>query len=308
MKTAVVFIVFNRPELTRRVFECIRGARPPKLLVACDGPRSDRPDDWEKIAAVRRIIAEGVDWPCEVHTKYSDRNLGCREGPASGINWAFSLVEEAIFLEDDCLPDLTFFSFCDEMLERFRDDERVTHVNGTNFIAPYCRPASSYFFSKYVWVWGWATWRRAWQNYDYTMATWDERGAVLRQSFDTGREQAFWMSTFEEARRDWHAAQAWDFPWIYTCWTCGGLSVMPSVNLVENLGFGPDATHTSEKSLHLSVAAGNLRVVTHPDRLQRSRLRDDMMFRAYAGERLNTRANLAGALRVLHRRLSGTLE
>ena len=306
MKTPVVFVVFNRPELTRRVFQRIREARPSTLLVVCDGPRPDQPDDQGKVDEVRAIVAKGVDWPCELLTNYSDENLGCRERPKSGFDWALSLFEEAIFLEDDCLPDLSFFTFCEEMLDRFRDDERVLHINGTNYIAPYLSPKTSYFFSKYVWVWGWATWRRAWQHYDYTLATWDDRRTALKESFDTGREQAFWMSTFEEARRDWHAAQAWDFPWIYSCWTRGGLSVVPSVNLVENLGFGPDATHTKDgASHHLRVASGNLRVQRHPDRLQRSRLRDDMMFRAYAGERLNSLTNLSGALRVLQRRLAG---
>ncbi len=309
MKTPVAFVVFNRPELTRRAFQRIREARPSTLLVVCDGPRRDRPDDQGKVDEVRRIIAKGVDWPCELLTNYSDENLGCRERPKSGFDWAFSLVENAIFLEDDCLPDPSFFTFCEEMLDRFRNDERVLHINGTNFIAPYVSPKTSYFFSKYVWVWGWATWRRAWQHYDYTMATWDARCQALKGSFDTSREQAFWMSTFQEARRDWHAAQAWDFPWIYSCWTHGGLSVVPAVNLVENLGFGPDATHTKDSaSYHLRVPAENLRVQRHPDCMQRSRLRDDMMFRAYAGERLSPLANLTGALRVLHRRMAGPRE
>lgn len=305
MNSAVVFIVFNRPELTARVLARIREARPPMLLVVCDGPRSSHPEDGEKVAAVRRVIAEGVDWPCELLTNYSETNLGCRERPASGIRWAFSLVEEAIVLEDDCLPDPSFFSFCESMLERFRDEERVLHINGTNFIAGHTRPSASYFFSKYVWVWGWATWRRAWQHYDYTMSSWDDRRALLCQSFDSRREQAFWMFTFEEARRDWQVAQAWDFPWIYSCWTRGGLAVTPAVNLVENLGFGPDATHTNDAASHLRVVAGSLRVDRHPGTLRRSRLRDDLMFRAYAGERLDPRTNLAGALRVLHRQLAG---
>lgn len=303
MKTPVVFIVFNRPKLTRLAFERIREARPAKLLVVCDGPRPDRPEDRDKVAAVRRLIDDGVDWPCEVLKNYSDDNLGCRARPASGINWAFSLLEEAIFIEDDCLADPSFFTFCDEMLERFRDDERIMHINGTNFIASHFRPETSYFFSKYVWVWGWAAWRRTWRHYDYTMASWDERLPALNGSFDSRREQAFWLSTFEEARKDWHAAQAWDFPWIYTCWTRGGLAVVPAVNLVENLGFGPDATHTNAVSSHLRMTAENLSVVRHPAQVRRSRLCDDRMFRAYAGEPLNARTNLVGALRVLHRQI-----
>ena len=298
MKSAVVFLIFNRPEQTRRSFNKIREARPPILLVVCDGPRANHPKDVENVNEVRQIIDDGVDWPCNVLKNYSESNLGCRERPASGINWAFSIVDEAIFIEDDCLADETFFDFCDEMLDRFRFDERVMHVNGTNFIGEHFQPRESYFFSKYVWVWGWATWRRAWCHYDYTMASWDEKVSTLLESFDSRREQAFWISTFEEARRDWVSAQAWDFPWIYTCWIRGGLSVVPTVNLIENIGFGPDATHTNSGCSHLHVAARKLDLSVHPRWIRRNQWCDDMMFRKYAGEALSTVSNLIGVLRV----------
>lgn len=308
MPTPVVFLVFNRPELTARVFARIREARPAKLLVVCDGPRAHVPEDLPKVAAVRRIVEEGADWGCEVLRNYSEENLGCRQRVASGLNWAFSQVEEAIILEDDCLPDPSFFSFCGELLERYRDDERVMHINGTNFIAPHRREKSSYYFSKYVWVWGWATWRRAWRHYDFTMETWNERQAALNESLDSRRESAFWKNTFETARKDWQRAATWDFPWIYSCWTRGAHSVVPVRNLIENLGFGSDATHTRDSSSHLRVPAEGLHVVSHPKRVARSRFRDDMMFRAYAGEPLNWRSNLKGILRVLHRQLAGFAE
>jgi len=266
------------------------------------------PEDVTKVEAVRRIIEVGVDWPCEVLKNYAADNMGCRERAASGISWAFSLFEEAIFLEDDCLPHQTFFTFCETMLQRFRDDERIMHVNGTNFIAPHRRGDESYLFSKYVWVWGWASWRRAWQHYDFKMSSWDERKRLLYRSFDSRRERAFWVSAFEAARRDWSAAQTWAFPWIYSCWTRGGYTVVPACNLVENLGFGSDATHTVNASSHLRIRADDLQIVNHPDRISRSRLRDDKMFRAYAGESLNWCNNLTGALRVFHRQCVGPAE
>ncbi len=273
--------------------------------MVCDGARPEGAEDSEKVAAVRRLIVDSVDWPCEVHTNYADTNLGCRERPASGINWVFSLVEEAIFLEDDCLPDQSFFSFCAEMLIRYRNDERVMHVNGTNFIARYLERQSSYFFSKYIWVWGWATWRRAWKHYDYTMATWERLHRRLNTSFDSRREQAYWIRTFDDARRDWRMAQAWDFPWIYSCWTRGGLAVTPSANLVENIGFGSDATHTTNSSSHLRIRAEKLDSNGRLVPVRRSRFRDDMMFRAYAGEEVSPRTNVDGALRVLYRIIAG---
>ena len=300
----VVLIAFNRPDLTRRVFARIREVKPGQLFVVCDGPRVDHPADAQKVEEVRRIIADGVDWPCEIKTQYAEQNLGCRECLSMGIRWTFSLVEEAIFLEDDCLPDLTFFSFCEAMLERYREDERVMHINGSNFTSPAASEGTSYYFSKYVWVWGWASWRRAWEHYDYTMASWNERLPALSRSFDSRREQAFWMSIFEKARQDWKMAKTWDFSWIYSCWTRGGLTVMPTVNLVENLGFGPDATHTQDGSSHLRMAAGKLHLARHPLRFRRSRIRDDLMFRAYAGETLSLRNNFVGVCRVLFRCLA----
>lgn len=301
MNTPVVFIVFNRPEPTRRVLERIRQARPPKLLVVCDGPRAHVPTDAARVAEVRKIIAQGVDWPCEVLTNYAETNMGCGERPFTGITWAFSLVEEIIVLEDDCLPDPSFFTFCEEMLVRYRDDERVMHINGTNFLASRLHPGTSYFFSKCIWVWGWASWRRAWQNYSFTMAGWEERANVLEQSFDSRRERAFWLSSFQEARADWKAAAVWDFQWIFACWTRGGLSVVPSLNLVENLGFGVDATHTTNESnelSHLRLPAERLEITSHPRSVTRSRFRDQMMFCAYLGETLDWRTKLKGTLRV----------
>ena len=308
MDTPVVLIVFNRPDFTGQVLECIRRAKPSKLYVVCDGARLDRPQDDEKVAAVRRRIVDSVDWSCEVYTNYAAANLGCRERPASGIDWVFSLVDEAIFLEDDCLPDQSFFSFCGEMLRRYRNDQRVMHVNGTNFIARYLEPRGSHFFSKYIWVWGWATWRRAWKHYDYTMSTWEKQRPSLSASFDSRREQAYWIGTFDDARRDWRIAQAWDFPWIFSCWIRGGLAVTPSTNLVENLGFRSDATHTTSSQSHLRVRAGRLNASQSPVPVRRSRFRDDMMFRVYVGEVVNVRTNIGGALRVLYGIVAGINE
>ena len=298
IKTPVVFIVFNRPEVARQVFERIRQAQPPKLLVVCDGPRAHVPTDAARVAEVRELIAQGVDWTCEVLTNYAQTNMGCGERVSSGLNWAFSLVEEAIVLEDDCLPDPAFFPFCEEMLERYRQDETVMHINGTNFLARHLHPATSYFFSKYVWVWGWATWRRAWQNYDSTMASWDKRCPALNACFDSRRERAFWLSTFNKARADWKAANTWDYQWVYTCWSLGGYTVMPSVNLVENLGFGLDSTHTSSATDYLRMPATPLKVTSHPRTVARNRVRDQMMFCAYVGEPLHWRAKLKIRFRV----------
>ena len=255
MKSAVAFFVFNRPEPTARVFAEIRAARPPKLFVICDGPRSHRAGEAEKVAAVRKLIDDGIDWPCEVFRNYSEQNLGCRNRVSSGLAWTFSHVEEAIILEDDCLPSPDFFTFCDAMLERYRDDERIVHIAGCNFTAPYHRPHASYRFTYHSWIWGWATWRRVWQKYDFEMKTWDERLHVTRASFASAWEAHYWLPTFEESRADLVKANTWGVPWMYPCRSLGGLSILPAKNLIENIGFGADSTHTGDEMKRVRVPA-----------------------------------------------------
>jgi len=250
------------------------------------------------VAQVRAFLETAVDWPCTVHRDFAEENLGCRRRVASGLDWVFSLAEQAIILEDDCLPDPSFFVFCDAMLARYRDDPRVMHVNGTNFLPPGECGRASCFFSKYVWVWGWATWRRAWQQYDPLMGTWEERLPLLEASFDSGQERAFWLSTFNHARADWTRANTWDFQWIYTCWTKGGLSIVPRVNLVENLGFGCGATHTTADAPHLCRTAGSLDPIAPPRRVARNRWRDQLMFCAYRDVSLGGIERLKNFLRV----------
>ena len=190
MNTPVVFCVFNRPDVTRQVFEAIRQARPDRLFVVADGPRPDRPEDTAACEEARRI-ATAVDWDCEVRTNFADTNLGLARRMYSGVSWAFEQTEQAIILEDDCLPNSSFFRFCDELLDRFHDDKRLMSVCGESYqyrktCAPY-----SYDFSRYAHCWGWATWRRAWRLYDHTMSHWrgEEAATWLKERFPTRSEQ-----------------------------------------------------------------------------------------------------------------------
>jgi len=236
MNTPVVFIVFNRPEPTRRVLMRIREVRPSRLFVVCDGPRAHVPTDADRVAEVRGIIERGVNWPCEVQKNYAATNMGCRERVISGLNWAFSLAEEAMILEDDCLPDLSFFPYCEALLARYRNTPEVMHIGANNFQGWRRRTTKSYFFSKYNHVWGWATWRRAWQCLDAEAACWKnpEQRAIIERRFDSPEERDFWVPIFDSLTS----------PETLTCWSHGGLATYPSVNLVENIGFGADATHT----------------------------------------------------------------
>jgi hypothetical protein len=247
MTAAVVFLVFNRPVLTKRVFARIRDARPPQLFVVADGPRLDRPGEAEKCAEVRRVIEEGVDWPCELIRDYSDVNLGCGKRVASGITNAFKRVEEAIILEDDCLPDPTFFPFCEELLVRYRNQLQVGQIAGCSFQGSSGMSSSaSYYFSRYPHCWGWATWRRAWQYYDFDMTEWKRNSdrKWLRQVIENRSELRWW--TFNFSMTLGGRIDTWDFRWTLAFFRNRLLNAIPYRNLVSNIGFGPDATHTLE--------------------------------------------------------------
>ncbi|MFT3782543.1 MAG: glycosyltransferase family A protein [Nibricoccus sp.] len=303
MQSPVVMIVFNRPDLARRVFERVRAARPPKLIVVCDGPRASKPTDAERVAAVRDIF-ERIDWPCDVIREYADSNLGCMDRVHTGINRAFAEVEEAVILEDDCLPDPSFFRFCDEMLQRFRDDPRVMNVGGTNFLAPYVDTSDSYWFSRHPWTWGWATWRRAWDLYDFHYNDWETGQSALRASYASAWERQYWISTLDAARRNPRAANTWDFQWNFTCRINGGLSIVPRNNLVSNLGFGSDPTHTAGDMSRLAVETQPLEFpLQHPEGIEVDRYRDELLTRVYAGEKITVLNNLESRIRLTAERL-----
>lgn len=302
MQTPVVLIVFNRPDFTRRVLDRIRHAKPAHLFVVADGPRATHPEDVARVAAVREAVENCIDWPCVVWRNYAPCNLGCMERVRTGLDWAFSIAERAIILEDDCLPDLGFFDFCDELLEKYRDDARVMSIGGTNFIEPHYPSSYSYWFSHHPWTWGWATWRRAWRYNDFEMASWETRQDALRASFSTTWERQYWISTFEQARRDLRAANCWDFQWNFTCRSLGGVAIVPRYNMVENLGFGEDATHQFSDMSRFALPTKSLFPVNHPPSTQVDPYADDLWTRIYSGGRLNAWHNLKSRVRIFRDR------
>jgi len=243
LTTPVAFFIFNRPHLTQKVFESIRDAKPAMLLVVADGSRSDRAGEAELCAQTRAIIKQ-VDWRCEVLTNFSEVNLGCKRRVSSGLDWVFDTVEEAIILEDDCLPHATFFSFCKELLERYRYDSRIMAISGDNFQFGRRRTEDSYYFSRYNHCWGWASWRRAWRYYDVEMSLWStvKQGKWLQDLLEDDRAIQYWTELFEAVSSD--RLDTWDYQWTFACWIQHGLTILPTVNLVSNIGFGTGATHT----------------------------------------------------------------
>lgn len=243
--TPIAFLVFNRPQHTARVFARIREARPRTLYVIADGPREDKPGDRVRCSDVRRIVEEGIDWPCEFVRIYSDVNLGCAKRVSSGISEVFADVESSIILEDDCVPNPTFFPFCDELLDRYKNDDRVGQVTGCSFLEESdSNMKESYYFSRYPHCWGWATWRRAWQKYDHKMSDWS--GKMLSSHWPKGlddpAERIRWEKCFDSVLDG--KVDSWAYRWTYSLWRNNAVSVNSRLNLVMNVGFGPDATHT----------------------------------------------------------------
>ncbi len=256
-QSPVAFFIFNRPDTTAQVFGRIAAARPSKLFVVADGPRPGHPGDAEACAAAREIT-ERIDWPCDVRRDYAAANVGCGLRVAGGIDWVFQQTEEAIILEDDCLPDPTFFPFCDELLSRFRDDQRIMAICGDNFQGGRTRTRYSYYFSMICHPWGWATWRRAWRHFDHGMTLWPEMrengwlGDLLGDSY----AERYWTEIFDAMLL--RPVDIWDYAWLFACWSHGGLTALPNVNLVSNIGFDGRATHTRIPTPRAMVPAGKV--------------------------------------------------
>lgn len=241
-QTAIAFFVFNRPQTTQQVFAVLRSLRPQKLLIVSDGPRPNHPDDQENCAHVQTIF-ETLDWDCELAFNLATENLGCSQRFATGLDWVFSQVEEAIILEDDCLPGLSFFRFCEELLEEYRDNPQVTQICGTNRLYEWKSAQQSYHFAYYGSAWGWATWKRAWNRYDHNRQGWHEEAvqAQIRQLIDDEEQFAYFAKTCE--------IDMWDYKWSFAQLSQAGLTIIPAINLVKNIGFSRQATHTKGLSL-----------------------------------------------------------
>lgn len=245
-KTPVLMIIFNRLDTTKVVFEAIRKARPPRLYVAADGPRPHVPADKEKCAAARSII-EQVDWPCEVKTLFHEQNLNCGKAPSTAMSWFFQHEEQGIILEDDCLPSQSFFRYCQELLDRYKDDHRVMHIGGNNFLKGWRHDDDySYYFSRSGHIWGWATWRRAWQKFDFDIQLYPKlKESGYFDNFFLNRLEKFYrLRKFDLTVANRGSVDWWDYQWDFARFANSGLAIVPHVNLVKNLGFGEGATHT----------------------------------------------------------------
>lgn len=299
----VAYIVFNRPRHTAESFAALRAERPGELFIIADGPRPDHPDDGDRCREVRAIV-DAVDWPCTVHHDYADANLGLKRRVSSGLDWVFEHTERAIILEDDCIPQPDFFAFCSSLLDRFCDEERIAVVTGNNFQGGRWRGAGSYYFSRYPHCWGWATWRSSWRLFDGSLSFWPEwkASADWRRLLPDRLERDYWTTIFDRVHRG--EIDSWAYPWTASLWRHRRLTATPNRNLVTNIGFGPDATHTVAEHDQPGLPCTPLGRIRHPARITRHHRADRLVFDHHYGgcwHRLSYR--LSAAMRRFAKRM-----
>lgn len=256
LETPILFLIFNRPDVTFLVFEKIKQIKPKYLFIAADGPRKTVPGEIEMCEKTRSVVAE-IDWNCEVKTLFREDNLGCGLGVSSAISWFFEHVEQGIILEDDCLPDMSFFSFCEKLLDYYKNDESVMHISGDNFQLGKKIGKGSYYFSAYTHIWGWATWKRVWNQYDFNMTDLD---AFLA---DNKKISDYWINVLTATKEK--KIDTWDYQYNYLLLKKKGKAILPNINLIKNIGFNAAATHTKKDLMYYNDQAfGEIKNIVHP--------------------------------------------
>lgn len=246
-QTPVLFLVFNRLDTTKKVFERIKEIRPKYLYVAADGARESKKGEDKKCQLVREYILNSIDWECEVKTLFREKNLGCGRAVSSAIDWFFENVEQGIILEDDVLPHQNFFNFCEFMLNLYRDDEKIMHLSGTTFLDNSSLIKHQYYLSKHIHVWGWATWKNKWKKYSFTLQMLDEdrvKKAIQSHCFGNQDLYLYWNNIFEQVKNG--KIDTWDYQWMFAIWLNNGWAINPKDNVISNIGFGDNATHTTD--------------------------------------------------------------
>lgn len=296
IKTPVLLLVFNRPDLTRKLIESLEDVQPERIFVVADGPRANNDTDELQCQEVRKLFNE-LSWNCSVDKLFRDENLGCAQSVSDGISWFFEQNEMGIILEDDCIADPSFFSFCSELLEKYKDNQNIFHISGNNFQYGKIRGRADYYFSIFNHLWGWATWKRAWENFEFDINIDD----VKDMKTFVGSEKI--LNYFEKqfAAVIDGKVDSWGFRWTFTCWKNQGLSILPNKNLVTNIGFGADSTHTKQ----IDSPQSNLPVhsistpLTHPDKIKINRKADKYSFQKIFQPRNGIRYYLGAAKRRL---------
>ena len=276
-ETPVLFLIFNREDTTQKVFDAIRQRKPKYLFVAADGARKYKSGEAEKCRRVRDIIKQ-VDWDCELRTLFREENLGCKMAVSSAITWFFENVEQGIILEDDCLPNPSFFPYCEELLEKYKDDTRIGHISGNNFLPGIIEEGLSYDFCACIHIWGWATWRRVWKNYDVDFSFWKEQKEKRSFLFINKWEEIYFSSFVSDVLNSRNGINTWDTQYWFTLRLQNQLTVYPAINLVTNIGLNDlNATHTTKTKEKYSIPASNISLpLKHPQYVLRNKKLDDV--------------------------------
>lgn len=266
LNTPVLFLIFNRPDLTEKVFMKLRQVQPRMFYIAADGPRGNKQNDKDACEQTRSFVLKNIDWPCQVFTLFREENLGCKMAVSSAITWFFEHVEEGIILEDDCLPDQSFFYYCEELLIRYRNDSRINFISGT------CLPNSSnhiqdvsYYFSKFSVIWGWATWKRVWSQYDVEIREWPKLSTTnwLLNAF-YGNE--YFANGFRGMFNSIHNGfDTWDFQLFFLNLRINSLNIHPVKNLISNVGFDSRGTHTMHSTSYAAMSVSDIDNIIHPE-------------------------------------------
>jgi len=274
----VLLLCWRRPVATRQVIDALRLLEPANIFVACDGADPDRFGEAQRVAATRAVIDEEITWPCKIKYLYAEANQGCHIGVSRAINWFFGEVEEGIILEDDCIPHPDFFPYCATLLERYRHDMRVWCISGSNFQNGQWRGDGSYYFSRYNHCWGWASWRSRWHHYDDELSQWSalRKSGLLAAIFEDPVERTYWCRNWQTLL-DKGVPDSWAYRWTFTCLANGGLTALPNHNLVNNVGFGEDATHTKGCTIDTTAIEG-INPHNHPSFLLRDVAADRYTF------------------------------
>lgn len=266
----ILFLIFNRLDTTKQVFDVIKTVKPQKLYIAADGYRASKPGEQEVCAAVRDYVISNINWDCKVETFFRNTNLGCKIAVSSAITWFFSHEERGIILEDDCLPSLSFFPFCSQLLERYKNDDKVMTIAGYSPLNTWANDEESYHFSAYFHCWGWASWRRAWQLYNRDMTQWPaykkrnrlrelEKGLVFIR---------YWTAILDDVYNG--KIDTWDYQFCFTLWDVGAVSITPTQNLITNIGFGEGATHTVDPNVEAKQRNEIKFPLVHPAKVYRN--------------------------------------
>jgi hypothetical protein len=298
MKAAVLLIAWRRPHTTRQVIDAVREYSPDRFYVACDGPSLSRPGEQEKVSATRDLIEKEVDWPCRTYHLFSNENQGCSLGPTRAISWFFENEAEGIILEDDCVPHPDFFLFCENLLNRYRDDQRIWCISGINLQDGSWRGEASYYFSRFAHCWGWASWRSRWRFFDGDLSLWPTlvKNDYLGFLFADPVERSYWSDIWWRTNLHSDTRTWWDYQWFFACLTNAGLTALPNKNLITNIGFGADATHTTDDRVS-HVATEGLGELIHPDFFLGDEVADRHTFENHiAGKHLRYKASLRGRI------------